>query len=129
METDMSTIINFGKLQGTTGVLAEQELRAALAVCAGLANKEIARVVGCAPGTVKKSIERVFYKLGVTRRSAIPTELFCRGIARHMVILICAVLTSHAVINDDQMNRIRRPGERRVETRLAVRRIETTLTA
>ncbi|WP_339546292.1 LuxR C-terminal-related transcriptional regulator [Pseudomonas sp. RA_35y_Pfl2_P32] len=125
----MSTVVNFGKLQGTTGVLAEQELRAALAVCAGLANKEIARAVGCAPGTVKKSIERVFYKLGITSRSAIPTELFCRGIARHMVIVFCAILAGHAAITDDHMNRIRRPGERRIETRVAVRRIEVALTA
>lgn len=124
----MSTVINFGKLQGTTGVLAEQELRAALAVCAGLANKEIARVVGCAPGTVKKSIERVFYKLGVSSRSAIPTELFCRGIARHLVVLMCVILTGHTAITDDHMYRIRRPGERRVETRVAVRRIEAAQT-
>lgn len=121
----MSTVINFGKLQGTTGVLAEQELRAALAVCAGLANKEIARVVGCAPSTVKKSIERVFHKLGITSRSAIPTELFCRGIARHLVVLICAILTGHAAISDDQMLRVRRGGgERRIENHVAVRRVE-----
>ncbi|MHC8396160.1 LuxR C-terminal-related transcriptional regulator [Pseudomonas sp. LB3P93] len=125
----MSTVINFGKLQGTTGVLAEQELRAALAVCAGLANKEIARVVGCAPGTVKKSIERIFYKLGVSSRSAIPAELFYRGIARHLVVLVCAILTGHAAITDDHMSRIRRTGERRIETRVAVRRIEVALTA
>lgn len=124
----MSTVINFGKLQGTTGVLAEQELRAALAVCAGLANKEIARVIGCAPGTVKKSIERVFYKLGVTSRSAVPTELFCRGIARRLVVLICATLAGHAAITDDHMSRVRRPGERRIETRVAVRRIEAAQT-
>lgn len=120
----MSTVINFGKLQGTTGVLAEQELRAALAVCTGMANKEIARVFGCAPGTVKKSIERVFYKLGVSSRSAIPTELFCRGIARHLVILMCAILTGHAALTDDHLNRIRRPGERRAEVRLTARRAE-----
>lgn len=124
-----ATTIIYGKLQGTTGVLAEQELRAALAVCAGLANKEIARVVGCAPSTVKKSIERVFYKLGVSSRSAIPTELFCRGIARHLVVLMCAILTGHAAITDDHLNRIRRSGERRIETRVAVRRIEVALTA
>lgn len=125
----MSTVINFGKLQGTTGLLADQELRAALAVCAGLANKEIARVVGCAPGTVKKSIERVFYKLGVSSRSAIPAELLCRGIARHLVVLMCAILTGHAAITDDHMNCTRRPGERRIETRVAIRRIEAAHTA
>lgn len=120
-----ATIITYGKLRGTTGILAEQELRAALAVCSGLANKEIARVVGCAPGTVKKSIERVFYKLGVSSRSAIPAELFCRGIARHMVVLMCAILTGHAIVSDDQMLRVRRGGsERRVELRMTARRVE-----
>jgi len=76
----MSTVINFGKLQGTTGVLAEQELRAALAVCSGMANKEIARIVGCAPGTVKKCIERAFYKLGVNSRTALVAEAFRQGL-------------------------------------------------
>lgn len=74
------TTITVGKFQGVTGLLAEQELIAALAICAGLANKEIARMAGRAPGTVKKSIERVFYKLGVSSRSAVPAELFCRGL-------------------------------------------------
>lgn len=76
----MSAVINFGKLQGAIGILAEQELRAALAVYAGLNNKEIARVVGCAPSTVKKSIERVFYKLGVTRRAALVAKAFSLGL-------------------------------------------------
>lgn len=121
----MSEFVSFGKLQGCTGILAEQELRAALAVCSGLANKEIARVMGCAPSTVKKSIERIFYKLGVNSRSAIPTELFCRGIARQLVILLCAFLTGYAAINNDQIHRIRRPGEGRV----TVRRVESFPTA
>ncbi|WP_232966892.1 LuxR C-terminal-related transcriptional regulator [Pseudomonas koreensis] len=125
----MGAVISFGKIEGKVGLLAEQELRAALAVCAGLANKEIARVVGCAPSTVKKSIERVFYKLGVSSRSAIPTELFYRGIARHLVVLMCAILTGHAAITDDHMNRIRRPGERRAEVRLTVRRAEVSAIA
>jgi len=77
---EMSAVINFGKLQGAVGILAEQELRAALAICAGLDNKEIARVVGCAPSTVKKSIERVFYKLGVTRRAALVAKAFSLGL-------------------------------------------------
>jgi DNA-binding NarL/FixJ family response regulator len=76
----MSKVISFGKLQGTTGVLAEQELRAALAICAGMANKEIARLVGCAPSTVKKSIERVFYKLGVSNRAALVAKVFTLGL-------------------------------------------------
>jgi hypothetical protein len=42
---------------------------------------------------------------------------------------ICAVLTGYAVITDDHMNRIRRPGERRMENPVAVRRIEVAPTA
>ncbi|GAB5339693.1 response regulator transcription factor [Pseudomonas fluorescens] len=82
----MSTVISFGTLQGTTGLLAEQELRAALAICAGLANKEIARAVGCSPCTVKKSIERVFYKLGVTRRAALVAKAFALGLIQTAAI-------------------------------------------
>ncbi|MCF7532003.1 response regulator transcription factor [Pseudomonas petrae] len=74
------TTITFGKLQATTGLLALQELRAALAICAGLANKEIARALDCAPGTVKKTIERLFFKLGVSSRSALVAEAFRRGL-------------------------------------------------
>ena len=76
----MSTVVSLGEVEGTTGVLAEQELRAALAVCAGLANKEIARVMGCAQGTVKKTIERVFYKLRVNNRAGLISEAFRRGL-------------------------------------------------
>ncbi len=76
----MSTIINFGKLQGTIGVLAEQELRAALAICAGLSTKEIAKAIGCAPGTVKKTIERIFFKFRVSSRTAMIAEAFRRGL-------------------------------------------------
>jgi DNA-binding CsgD family transcriptional regulator len=72
--------ITFGKLQATTGLLALQELRAALAICAGLANKEIARAMDCAPGTVKKTIERLFFKLGVSSRSALVAEAFRLGL-------------------------------------------------
>ncbi|MGN7442803.1 LuxR C-terminal-related transcriptional regulator [Pseudomonas lactis] len=125
----MGSVVSFGKIEGNTGLLAEQELRAALAICAGLANKEIAKAIGCAPGTVKKSIERVFYKLGVNSRSAIPSELFFRGIARHLVVIICAILTGHAAISDDHMSRVRRPGERRTEHFAVTRQLEIVQTS
>ncbi|WP_341522182.1 LuxR C-terminal-related transcriptional regulator [Pseudomonas sp. G.S.17] len=73
-------MIKFKDLQGTKGVLAEQELRAALAICTGLATKEIARVLECAPGTAKKTIERIFFKLGVSSRAALVAEAFKRGL-------------------------------------------------
>lgn len=76
----MERVITFGELQGFTGLLAEQELRATLAICAGLENKEIARAIGCAPSTVKKSIERAFYKFGVSSRTALVAEAFKRGL-------------------------------------------------
>lgn len=76
----MSTVISFGKVEGTTGVLAEQELRTALAICCGLTNKRIAQAIGCAPGTVKKTIERIFFKLDVSSRAALVAEAFKRGV-------------------------------------------------
>jgi DNA-binding CsgD family transcriptional regulator len=76
----MNGLISFGNLQGSTGLLAEQEMRAALAICAGLSSKEAARVLGRAPGTVKKTVERIFFKLGVSNRAALVAEAFKRGL-------------------------------------------------
>ena len=76
----MSAVINFGKLQGTIGILAEQELRAALAICTGLSTKEIAKAIGCAPSTVKKTVERIFFKFSVSSRTALIAEAFRRGL-------------------------------------------------
>ena len=75
-----ATTITFGKLRATTGILAEQELRAALAICSGLSNKEISKSMECAPGTVKKTIERIFFKLKVSNRSALVAEAFRIGL-------------------------------------------------
>lgn len=76
----MRELISFQSLEGTTGVLAPQELRAALAICAGLGNKEIARELDCSPSTVKKAIERIFFKFGVGTRTALVAEAFRRGV-------------------------------------------------
>ncbi|WP_047537347.1 response regulator transcription factor [Pseudomonas sp. 11/12A] len=76
----MKAAINFGNFQGYTGVLAEQEMRAVLAVCAGLTGKQAARELGRAPGTLKKTLERVFFKLGVSSRAALIAEAFRRGL-------------------------------------------------
>lgn len=76
----MSTLIHFGALQGTTGLLAEQELRAAMAISAGLSGKEVAREIGCAPSTVKKTVERIFFKLGVSNRAALVAQVFKLGL-------------------------------------------------
>lgn len=76
----MREVICFKSLVGTTGILAAQELRAALAICAGMANKEIARELECSPATVKKSVERIFFKFGVSSRTALVAEAFKRGL-------------------------------------------------
>ncbi|MCX5508353.1 response regulator transcription factor [Pseudomonas sp. BJa3] len=121
----MQGVISFRGMEGDVGILAAQELKAALGICSGLSNKEISRELSCSPATVKKSVERIFYKLGISSRSAVPTELFFRGIARKLSILMCAVFLGHAAIGDDHMLRVRRGGgEKRIETRLAGRRIE-----
>ncbi|RRV49094.1 DNA-binding response regulator [Pseudomonas sp. p106] len=120
-------MISFKGLQGDVGLLAIQELKAALGICCGLANKEIARELACSPATVKKSIERIFFKLGVSSRSAVPTELFCRGIARKLSLIMCVVFVGQAAMSEEQMLRVRRGGnggERRVELRAAARRVE-----
>lgn len=126
----MQNVISFKGMEGSVGLLAAQELKAALGICCGLGNKEIARELSCSPATVKKSVERIFYKLGIASRSAVPTELLSRGIARKLAVWMCAVFLGHAAMSDDLMLRIRRGGnssERRVETRVATRRVDCAL--
>lgn len=115
-------------MEGNVGILAAQELKAALGICCGLGNKEIARELDCSPATIKKSIERIFYKLGIRSRSAVPTELFYRGIARKLSMIMCVALVGQSAIDDEHLMRVRRGGnggERRVELRVAARRVET----
>lgn len=126
----MQDVISFKGMEGEVGILAAQELRAALGICCGLGNKEIARELQCSPATIKKSVERIFYKLGISSRSAVATELFYRGIARKMSIIMCVVLAGHAAMSDEHLLRIRRggsSGERKIETRVATRRLECAL--
>lgn len=123
----MQDVISFRGMEGNVGVLAAQELKAALGICCGLANKEIARELDCSPATIKKSIERVFYKLGISSRAAVPTELFYRGIARKLSMIMCVALVGQATMDDEHLLRIRRGGnggERRIELRVAARRVE-----
>ncbi len=127
----MNGVIIFRSMEGSVGILAAQELKAALAICCGLGNKEIARELSCSPATVKKSVERIFYKLGISSRSAVPTELLCRGIARRLAMIMCAILVTNAVMDDQEFTRVRRAGGqgRKVELRVASRRAECALAA
>lgn len=126
----MQHVISFRGMEGNVGILAAQELKAALGICCGLGNKEIARELDCSPATIKKSIERVFYKLGISSRSAVPTELFYRGIARKLSMIMCVALVGQSALNDEHLLRVRRGGnggERKIETRVATRRAECAL--
>lgn len=123
----MNGIIQFGNLQGSTGLLAEQELRTALAICSGMSGKEAARALGCAPGTVKKSVERLFYKLGVSNRASMVAEAFRRGVISSAATALALVLVIHGMLADDLALRVRRGGnggERRVELRASAKRVE-----
>lgn len=122
--------ISNGTWRGNLGLgLAERELSCLLAVAAGLSDKEIAKKDGLSPRSIKGRIESCMHKLGVFKRPALVAEAFRRGLISPLLIALCAILVGQSATNDNPLNRIRRPGERRVETRVAVRRIETALTA
>jgi DNA-binding CsgD family transcriptional regulator len=53
------------------GPLSERERAVTQLVCGGLTDKEIARRLGISPSTVRTYLQRVFEKLGVSRRSAL----------------------------------------------------------
>ncbi|TFY92996.1 DNA-binding response regulator [Pseudomonas nabeulensis] len=117
--------ISNGTWKGNLGLgLAERELSCLLAVAAGQTDKEIAKHDGLSPRSIKGRIESCMHKLGVYKRPALVAEAFRRGLISPMIITLCAILVSQSATNDNSSNRIRRPGERRVETRVAVRRIE-----
>ena len=122
--------ISNGTWRGNLGLgLAERELSCLLAVAAGLSDKEIAKKDGLSPRSIKGRIESCMHKLGVFKRPALVAEAFRRGLISPLLIALCAIFVGQSATNDNPLNRIRRPGERRVETRVAVRRIETALTA
>lgn len=122
--------ISNGTWKGNLGLgLAERELSCLLAVAAGQTDKEIAKHDGLSPRSIKGRIESCMHKLGVYKRPALVAEAFRRGLISPMIITLCAILVGQSATNDNSFNRIRRPGERRVEVRVAVRRIESSQVA
>ncbi|ANC82989.1 response regulator transcription factor [Pseudomonas putida] len=104
--------------------LAPRELAFVLDVAAGRTDKEIGKRFAIEPGTVKKRISNAMFKLGVHRRAALVGEAMRRHIISPAAILV-AILAVHGTICDDQFLRVRRSGgERRVELRMASRRVE-----
>jgi len=118
-----------GSWRGLLGKgLAERELSCLLAVAAGHTDKEIAQRDGLSPRSIKGRIESAMHKLGVYKRPALVAEAFRRGLISPLLIAMCAILVGQSATSDNPLSRIRRPGERRVETRVAVRRIEAAQT-
>ncbi|NMX88284.1 helix-turn-helix transcriptional regulator [Pseudomonas sp. WS 5010] len=125
MTTNTLTV---GNWQGNLKMgLAPRELEATLWAAADLTVKEIGRVMGISPNTAEKRLDSARFKLGAKTMRGLVMEAFKRQIISPLILLLCMVLTVQQA-NTEQFGRIRRPGERRVETRVAVRRIETALT-
>ncbi len=125
----MSTnTLTAGNWQGNLRMgLAPRELEATLWAAADLTVKEIGRVMGISPNTAEKRLEAARFKLGVKTMRGLVVECMKRQIITPMVIMLCMVLTAQQA-STEQFGRIRRPGERRTETRVAVRRIEAAQT-
>ena len=124
-----TNILTAGNWQGTLKMgLAPRELEATLWAAADLTVKEIGRVMGISPNTAEKRLDAARFKLGAKTMRGLVMEAFKRQIISPLILLLCMTLTVQQA-NTEQFGRIRRPGERRVETRVAVRRIETALTA
>ena len=117
-----------GNWQGNLKMgLAPRELEATLWAAADLTVKEIGRVMGISPNTAEKRLDSARFKLGAKTMRGLVMEAFKRQIISPLILLLCVVLTAQQA-NTEQFGRIRRPGERRIETRVAVRRIEGTQT-
>ena len=115
-----------GNWQGNLKMgLAPRELEATLWAAADLTVKEIGRVMGISPNTAEKRLESARFKLGTKTMRGLVMEAFKRQIISPLILLLCMVLTAQQA-NTEQFGRIRRPGERRIETRMAVRRIEAS---
>lgn len=75
------TIITTGNWTGTLGkCLAPRELEATLYAADDLTAKEIARLMGVAPGTVSKRLDDARFKLGVRSVRGLVMEAFRRGL-------------------------------------------------
>lgn len=110
--------------------LAPRELEATLLAAADLTVKEVARVMGIAPKTAEKRLEAARVKLGSKTTRGLVLEAFKRQIITPSAMALIALLTTHAVLGDDQAMRVRRAGnsgERKIEARVATRRTECAL--
>lgn len=124
------TSITIGNWTGHLGMgLALRELQCVLGIASGQTSKELARDLGVQPDSIKKRVLAASTKLGVTRRAQLVSEAMRKGVISPLLIALCAIIVGHTALDDNPISRTRRPGERRIETRVAVRRIEAAQTA
>lgn len=124
-----SATVTIGNWTGHLGMgLALRELQCVLGIAMGQTSKELARDLGVQPESIKKRVLAASTKLGVTRRAQLVAEAMRKGVISPLVVLLCMVITAQQA-NTEQFGRIRRPGERRIENRVAARRIEAVQTA
>lgn len=127
--TTAADTITSGSWQGFLGRgLAERELQCVLGVAQGQSSKELGRDLGIAADSVKKRIASAMFKLQVNRRAALVGEAMRRGLISPAATALALVLVIHGLMADDVALRVRRgSGEKRVELRVAARRVEQQL--
>ena len=123
--------ITLGNWQGLLGHgAAPRELECLLAIAGGASGKEAARALGISEDGVKKRLIALGTKWGVTRRAALVAEAFKRGVISPAATALALVLVIHGLMADDVALRVRRgSGEKRVELRVAARRIDQSQVA
>ncbi|HBO4875703.1 TPA: helix-turn-helix transcriptional regulator [Pseudomonas aeruginosa] len=116
--------ITAGKWKGTLGMgLAPRELEATLHAASDLTAKEIAKLMGIAPGTVSKRLDDARFKLGAKTIRGLVLEAYKRQIISPLCVGILAILAAaQPLLDEDPAMRARRGGERKIETRLTARR-------
>ncbi|HBO1065892.1 TPA: helix-turn-helix transcriptional regulator [Pseudomonas aeruginosa] len=116
--------ITAGKWKGTLGMgLAPRELEATLHAASDLTAKEIAKLMGIAPGTVSKRLDDARFKLGAKTIRGLVLEAYKRQIISPLCVGILALLAAaQPLLDEDPAMRARRGGERKIETRLNARR-------
>lgn len=117
--------------KGWTGFLGRElslrEVQCVLGIACGQTSKELARELGVQPDSIKKRVLSATTKLGVTRRAQLVAVAMQKGLISPIATALALVLALHSMIGDDVALRVRRGGnggERRVELRVAARRVE-----
>ncbi|NPX87068.1 helix-turn-helix transcriptional regulator, partial [Pseudomonas aeruginosa] len=96
--------------QGRLGMgLAPRELEATLHAASDLTAKEIAKLMGIAPGTVSKRLDDARFKLGAKTIRGLVLEAYKRQIISPLCVGILAILAAaQPLLDEDPAMRARR---------------------